>query len=55
MGINGNKNKYNKQIRIFSPFEDNCKKVFPNYKSMFDITKQLNKMLEEVLYGKKKK
>ena len=53
MAINGDKHKTSKQARIFSPFEDTCRKKFPDYKSMYDITKELNRLLEETLYGKK--
>lgn len=39
---------------ISKQFEQNAKKVFPNYKSMYEITKELNKLLEEAIYGKKR-
>lgn len=43
-----------KHQRIYEPFEKNAKKLFPN-KSMLEVTKELNKILEEMLYGKKKR
>ncbi len=46
--------KEEKQARIFKPFEKNAKRLYP-YKSMLDITKELNKILEEALYGRKKR
>lgn len=30
-------------------FEKNAKMIFPNYKSMYEITKELNKLLEEAI------
>lgn len=38
---------------ICSDFERNARKKYP-YKSMYQITKELNKMLEDLLYGKKR-
>ena len=43
-----------KQARIYKPFEKNAKKIFP-YKSMLEVTKELNKILEEMIYGKQKR
>lgn len=45
--------KEEKQARIFKPFEKNAKRLFPN-KSMLNITKEINKILEEMIYGKKR-
>ena len=45
--------KEEKQARIFIPFEKNAQKLFP-HKSMLDVTKELNKILEEFIYGKPK-
>ena len=42
-----------KRISVFKPFEENARKQFP-YKSMYQITKELNKMLEDMIYGTKK-
>lgn len=46
--------KEEKQARIAKAFEENAKKIFPN-KSMVDVTKELNKILEEFIYGRKKR
>lgn len=43
-----------KQVRVFEPFEKNARKRYP-YKSMYEITKELNKMFEEVYHGRKKR
>ncbi len=43
-----------KQARIYKPFEDTAKKLFP-HKSMSEVTKEINKILEEIVYGKKQK
>lgn len=43
-----------KQVWVFKPFEKNVRKKFP-YKSMYEITKELNKLLEDMIYGKKKR
>lgn len=42
-----------KWARIHSDFDKTTRKAFPN-KSMYQITKELNKLLENVIYGKKK-
>ena len=39
-----------KKIQVYAPFEDNARKLIP-FKSMYEVTKELNKMLEERLYG----
>lgn len=49
MDINGKK-----QIWVDKDFEKNARKAFP-YKSMYEITKQLNKLLEDALHQTKKK
>ena len=46
--------KHEKIIRVYAPFAANCKLNYP-YKSMFQITKELNKMLENILYEKNRK
>lgn len=43
-----------KLSRISTSFERSARKVYP-YKSMYQITKELNKLLENVLYETKKK
>ncbi len=40
---------------VFKKFEENARKLFPNRKSMYQVTKELNEVLEEMLYGKKRK
>jgi len=37
---------------IDKEFEEKARKAFPHYKSMCAITKQLNKVLEEIIYEK---
>jgi len=44
-----------KQACISCEFEKNARRAFPNYKSMYEITKELNKLLEQAIYGKKKR
>lgn len=39
-----------KKAQIYTPFEENARKLFP-FKSMYQITKELNIYLEEKLYG----
>lgn len=39
-----------KMEQVYTPFAENARKAFP-YRSMYDITKQLNKLLEEVMFG----
>lgn len=41
-----------KLARININFEINAKKAFPS-RSMFEITKELNSLLEQVIYGTK--
>lgn len=43
-----------KLTRVSRLFEKNARKAFP-YKSMYQITRELNKLLENVLYETKKK
>jgi len=47
------KNNDKKLCRISKQFEDNLKKLYP-YRSLYDATKELNKKIEEMLYGTKK-
>lgn len=44
-----------KLAQIDIEFEKNARKAFPNHRSMVEITKELNKLLEEAIYGYKKK
>lgn len=46
--------KEGKQARIFKPFEKNAKRLYPN-QSMVDVTKEINKILEELIHGRKKR
>lgn len=39
-----------KRVWVDKEFEQSAKKIFP-CKSMYQVTKELNKMLEDVLYG----
>jgi len=39
--------------RVDTEFADNLSRLYPLEKSFRDRTKRLNKMLEEMLYGKK--
>jgi len=43
-----------KLVRVYEPFEKNAKRLFP-YKSMLNVTKEINKILEEMIYGKQKR
>lgn len=43
-----------KLANISKSFDSNARKAFP-YKSMYQITKELNKMLEKVIYERPKK
>lgn len=38
-----------KRAEIAAEFERNARLAFPNYKSMYEITKELNKMLEQAI------
>lgn len=38
---------------ISKEFEKNARKAFPN-RSMYQITKELNAILEDLIYGKKR-
>lgn len=38
-----------KRQMISAEFERNARLAFPNYRSMYDITKELNKLLEEAI------
>lgn len=45
--------KNTKQERVDIPFANNVRKLYPLEKSFSDRTKKLNKVLEELLHGKK--
>ena len=42
------------QIHASITFTDNMRKLFPHTKSDRERTERLNKIIEELLYGKKK-
>jgi len=46
--------KHDKLERVYIPFAMNSRKLFPS-KSMYQITKELNEMLEDIIYGKRSK
>jgi hypothetical protein len=46
--------KHEKQIRVYAPFASNCRRKYP-YKSMYQITKELNNILEDLLYENARK